>query len=583
MSTMNPTSAIDRPQEYDVLIIGGGLSGICSLHHIREKFPSWRIKVLEAGPDVGGTWYWNKYPGARFDSESISYGFSWDKELLEQWHWREAFSPQSETLRYIRLVAEKHNLYKSFQFNTRVVSATWRNDDHKWELVDETGSRYRATFLVSCLGFLSSPTLPKIPGVDTFAGHSFHTSRWPDNFRVDHFVDKRVGVIGTGATGIQTITEVGKAPVKSLTVFQRTANWSAPLRNAQISADEMKKIQQEYEAVFKQCSETPMGFLHKADPRKSAEVTDTERTQLWNDLYARPGFGKWLGVFKDTYTDREANRLYSEFMAQKIRERVHDPSTAEDLIPKNHGFGTRRVPLESGYFEVYNQPNVHLVNLQRTPIELVTPTGVKTSDGQEHELDVLIFATGFDAITGAFRDIDWSLKDGRPLLGYSDATAQGAKAPVWIDHQPKTFLGITVPEAPNMFMVLGPHQPFGNATRSIEHAVDVIVELLQFCSENSYTYVEPTVDAVQAWTEHVVESSVGLLSNEVDSWMTGVNKNVAGKTTRSVARYAGNAIEYRRRCEECRLAGWKGLTFGRSTQDTTSTFYAAESKIRSCL
>ncbi|KAK5086249.1 hypothetical protein LTR70_000035 [Exophiala xenobiotica] len=553
---------IDRPVEYDVLIIGGGLSGICSLHHIRERFPFWRIKVLEAGPDVGGTWYWNKYPGARFDSESISYGFSWDKELLEQWHWKEAFSPQSETLRYIQLVAEKHNLYKDIQFDTRIVSATWRNSDHTWNFVDETGAHYKATFF--------------IPGIDTFAGQAFHTSRWPDGLKMDHFTDKRVGVIGTGATGIQTTTEIAKAPVKSLSVFQRTANWSAPLRNAQISADEMTKIQQEYEAVFKQCSETPMGFLHKADPRRSADVTDAERTQLWNDLYARPGFGKWLGVFKDTYTDREANILYSEFMAQKIRERVHDSATAEDLIPKNHGFGTRRVPLESGYFEVYNQPNVHLVNLQRTPIESVTSTGIKTSDGQEHELDVLIFATGFDAITGAFRDIDWSLKDGRPLLGYSDAVTQDAKAPVWIDHRPKTFLGITVPEAPNMFMVLGPHQPFGNATRSIEHAVDVIVELLQFCSVNSYTYVEPTVDAVHDWTEHVVQSSVGLLSNEIDSWMTGVNKNVAGKTTRNVARYAGSAIEYRRRCEECRLAGWKGLTFARSARDTV---YAAESEI----
>ncbi|RMZ91377.1 hypothetical protein DV736_g1391, partial [Chaetothyriales sp. CBS 134916] len=570
---------IQNSPKYDVLIIGAGLSGICSLHHIRERFPSWRVKVLEAGSDVGGTWYWNRYPGARFDSESISYGFSWDQDLLDEWHWKEAFSPQPETLRYIQHVAKKHDLYKDIQFNTRIVSATWQDDngyennENTWTFTDDTGTQYRTTFFISCLGFLSSPTLPNIAGIETFAGQAFHTSRWPENFDLSKLANKRVGIIGTGATGIQTITELAKAPLKSLTVFQRTANWSAPLRNTKITQDEMSKLRQGYDSVFQVCSETPMGFLHQADPRKSADVTDAERTELWNKLYAQPGFGKWLGVFRDTYTDREANRLYSEFMAQKISGRISDPATAEDLIPKSHGFGLRRVPLESGYFEVFNQPNVRLVNLQRAPIDSISATGITTADGTSHDLDVLIFATGFDAITGAFREIRWSVKDGRPLLGYSSAppttttTKPGKEeaAAVWMDHQPKTFLGLTVPSCPNMLMVLGPHQPFGNATRSIEHAVDVICELLQYCRDNNYTYVEPTEAAVQGWTEHVVESSQGLLSNEIDSWMTGVNKNVAGKATRNVARYAGNAVEYRRRCEECRLGGWKGLTFGTAT------------------
>jgi cation diffusion facilitator CzcD-associated flavoprotein CzcO len=555
--------SLGTTEVYDVLIAGAGLSGICSLHHIRERFPSWRIRVLEAGSDVGGTWYWNRYPGARFDCESVSYCFSWDKELLNTWNWKDTFSAQPETLQYVQLLAEKQDLLRNIQFNTRISAATWEQQSHSWSIVDTDGQRYQSRYFVSCMGFLSAPTLPNIPGVETFAGQSFHTSRWPKDLDIAAFDGKRVGVIGTGATGIQTITELAKCSVKSLTVFQRTANWSAPLRNKLISAEEMSELKTQYDQVFEQCRGTPMGFLHKADPRTSAEVTSAERRQLWETLYAQPGFGKWLGTFKDTYTDRTANKLYSDFMAEKIRARVHDPQVADDLIPTNHGFGTRRVPLESGYFEVYNQDNVRLVNLQRTPIDKVTASGIQTSD-EFHELDILIFATGFDAITGAFRDIDWSLKDGRPLLGYSSDISSTTKSsePVWLDHQPRTFLGLTVPSAPNMFMVLGPHQPFGNATRSIEHAVDVVCDLLQYCHEKGYETVEPTEEAVRKWTAHVVESAQGLLSNEIDSWMTGVNKNVKGKTERSVARYAGSVQTYRKWCEDCKSRDWEGLRFG---------------------
>ena len=546
---------------YDVLILGAGLSGICSLYHIRERFPSWSVKAIEAGESVGGTWYWNRYPGSRFDIESTSYQFSFDKDILDKWHWKEAFSPQEETLKYIEYIAEQKDLNKDIIFNTRIKSAHWQDAERVWRFVDQEGNQYKTRFLISCLGFLSAPTLPAIPGIDSFVGKAFHTSRWPKNLEASRdFANKRIGVIGTGATGIQAITTLSKeASIKSLHVFQRTANWSAPLRNTENSLEQMADIRASYDETFKLCATTPTSTIYQADPRKSSEVTDEERHALWEKLYAEPGFGKWLGAFSDTYTDRHANELYSAFMAKKIRDRVYDPEVADSLIPKNHGFGTRRVPLESGYFEAYNKPNVRLVDLQKTPIDFITPKGIRTSDGKEHELDVLIFATGFDAVTGAFGAIEWHAKGDRPLLGNSD-TAEGQMA-IWQDHKPQTYLGLTAPAMPNMFTVLGPHQPIVNTTRSIEHAVQVVCELLTYCKDNDYTYVEPSQEAVDEWTDHVVECTKGRLANEVDSWATGVNKNVKGKSERSVAIYRGSAIAFRKRCEDCRAAGWKGLHF----------------------
>ncbi|KAI1425431.1 putative flavoprotein [Xylaria sp. FL1777] len=549
-----------KVQEYDVIIGGAGFSGVCALHHIRERFPSWRVKVLEASSGPGGTWYMNRYPGARVDTESLTYQFSWDKDLLDEWYWKETFSAQPAVLSYIERVCEKHDLYEQMQFNTRIKSAHWLDDEHSWHIVDTNYFEYKARFLISCLGFLSRPVLPLISGIETFEGQAFHTSAWPKD--LDHKKDlagKRVGVIGTGATGIQTITTVAKeSDVKSLTVFQRTANWSVPLRNKPISEEEMKQHVKEYAEIFAQCARTSSGFLYQADPRNSSDVTQAERLLLWNRLYNEQGFGKWLGVFKDTYTCREANKLYSEYIAEKTKARIEDPEVADSLIPKDHGFGTRRVPLESGYFEVYNQPNIHLVDLKKTLIEEVTATGIHTRDGKSHELDILIFATGFNAITGSFSEIDFRGKQGRPLLGYSDAE-KGESNAIWVDHKPKTFLGIMAPDMPNMFMVLGPHQPFGNGTRSLENAIDVVCGMLEHISDHSYTYAVPKAEAVQAWGEHVVECSQGLLANEIDSWMTGVNTNVKGKQERSVARYSGSVIGYRKRCSDAAQAGWKEL------------------------
>jgi cation diffusion facilitator CzcD-associated flavoprotein CzcO len=368
-----------------------------------------KVKVFEAGTDVGGTWYWNRYPGARFDSESWSYGYSFSKELLQEWDWTEHFSPQPETLRYLRYVADKFDVRRDIQFKSRVSAAHYKDELPGWEVTLEDGSKHTARFLITCIGALSVPTMPRMEGTADFKGASFHTAKWPHE--PVSFEGKRVAVIGTGATGIQTIQEVAKT-VGHLTVFQRTPNWSAPLHNSKIDKTTMEGIKARYEEIFARCQETAGCFIHTADPRSIFDVSDEEREAFFEELYASPGFGIWQGNFRDILTDRKANALISDFVARKTRERVKDPAIAEKLIPKNHGFGTRRVPLESGYFEVYNQPNVDLVDISATPIERVTAKGIKTSDA-EYEFDIIIYATGFDALTGAFDHIDFRGRGGR--------------------------------------------------------------------------------------------------------------------------------------------------------------------------
>ena len=526
--------------DFDAIVIGAGVSGLYQLYRLREL--GMTARVFEAGTAVGGTWYWNRYPGARFDSESWTYGYSFSQELLDEWDWEEHFAAQPETERYLNYVADKFDLRRDIQFNSRVKAAHYQEDTRSWDVILEDGRKYTARFLITAVGVLSAATMPTIPGVATFQGQSCHTHYWPKE--PVKFEGKRVAVIGTGATAVQAITEIAKT-AGHLTVFQRTPQWCAPLHNSKITKEEMNRIRANYAEIFARCQETYGCFIHAADPRGTFEVTDEEREAFWEKLYGEPGFGIWMGNFRDILTDRQANKLISDFLAKKIRQRVKDPAVAEKLIPKNHGFGTRRVPLESGYFEVYNQPNVKLVDITETPIERITPTGIKTSDA-EYEFDIIIYATGFDAITGAFDRIDIRGVDGVSLK---------AK---WADG-PQTFLGILVDGFPNFLMVMGPHAGLGNFPRAVEYSADWVTRLIRFARERGLTRVEATAEGSVAWTDHVLEASEGLLFTEVDSWMTGVNRNVEGKQVRRIMRYSGGHPKFRERCETVAADGYREL------------------------
>ena len=526
--------------EYEAIIIGAGMSGLYQLHRLRGL--GMKVLVLEAGTGVGGTWYWNRYPGARFDSESYSYGYSWSKELLEEWDWSEHFAPQPETERYLNLVADRFDLRRDIRFASRVASAHWNEAARHWALTLTDGTAFTARFLVTAIGPLSAPVMPRIEDIDSFKGEAYHTATWPKH--PVSFEGKRVAVIGTGATGVQTIQEVAKTAA-TLTVFQRTPNWCAPLLNAKIDKAEMARIRAGYPDLFERCQQTFAGFIHTADPRGTFEVTVEEREAFWEKLYNEPGFGIWVGNFRDILMDRGANAELSAFVARKIRARVHDQAVAEKLIPRNHGFGTRRVPLETKYYEVYNQPNVRLVDIKDTPIERITAGGIRTA-AENLDFDMIIYATGFDALTGSFDRIDFRGTDGQRLR---DAWAGG----------PRTFLGVQVQGFPNMMMLMGPHTALGNLPRSIEYNVDFVTGLVGFLRRRGITRAEATAEAAQEWTEHVKAIGEGLMSNEVDSWFTGINRNI-GKETRIIARYSGSAPDYRKRCEEVAAADYRELS-----------------------
>ncbi|TBR28568.1 MAG: NAD(P)/FAD-dependent oxidoreductase, partial [Reyranella sp.] len=454
---------------YEVIVIGGGVAGIYQIKRLADL--GVRAMLLEAAPDLGGTWYWNRYPGARFDSESYTYGYSFSKELLNEWHWKERFSGQPENLRYLNYVAEKFDLRKYMQFNAKVEAAHYDESHNLWRLKIADGREVTCRFVIMALGLLSIPTLPRFEGMNSFKGRSFHTFYWPQESV--ELAGKKVAVIGTGATGIQVIGEIADK-VSELTVFQRRPNWSAPLNNGPISQAEMADIRTRYDEIFATCARTPGGFEHEPDRRGFYEVSREERLKLWEQLYDQPGFAIWLRNFREIFTNEEANAEFSEYIADRIRRRVKDPVVAEKLIPRDHGFGVQRVPMETHYFEAYNRPNVHLVDISETPIVRVTETGLRTTE-RDYDFDIVVYATGFDAITGAFDHIDIRGVDGETLRDK------------WKDG-PSTFLGMLIHGFPNLLMPAGPQSGSAstNYPRGIETGVNWCTDLLEHMWEHGY-------------------------------------------------------------------------------------------------
>lgn len=540
----------DRPsvrvgEEYhDFLVIGAGICGIYQLIKLRELQAD--VLVLDRNADVGGTWYNNRYPGCRFDSESYSYGLRFSDEVLQEWEWTEHFSPQPETLRYLNFIADKFDVRKDMRFGCTVTAMHWDEESDTWAVSLDDGREFRCRFLITAMGLISTPTPPRYAGIDRFKGLSFHTFNWPHN--PPALAGKRVAVIGTGATGVQVISAIADQ-VGELVVFQRRPNWCAPLHNRKITPEEMAQIKASYKEIFEKVDTSPGGFIHGPDPRSFFDVPEQERLAFWEKLYNSPGFEKWVGNFREVLMDEDANAEFSEFVANKIRERVKDPVVAEKLIPKDHGFGVQRVPLETRYYEAYNRDNVHLVDIEETPIVEITENGIRTSD-RERDFDIIVYATGFDAITGAFDRIDIRGVGGKKLKE------------LWAE-DPQTYLGVFVHDFPNMIMLAGP-QGASNSTNfppAIEAGVNWATDLYRHILEHGYHRVEAQETAQAEWVEEVRNLYSMLLLRKAKSWFTGYNENIEGRNKTRYLIYNGGAPRYRKTLSKVAAAGYRGLDF----------------------
>tara|TARA_R110001599_G_scaffold353859_1_gene600511 strand:- start:11549 stop:13168 length:1620 start_codon:yes stop_codon:yes gene_type:complete len=538
MNTQN-----DKIQEVDAVVVGAGFTGLYQLYKFRQL--GLKVQVLEAGTAVGGTWYWNRYPGARTDSESRVYQYWFSEELLDEWNWSERFPAQEETERYLNYVAKKFDLEKDIKFNSRVNAATYDENSKRWTVTTEDGSAVSCQFFVMGAGGLSVPNTPDIPGVADFKGTKVHTSRWPHG-GID-LAGKRVGIIGTGATGIQVIQTIAPE-VGSLTVFQRTPNYAIPMNNPKYDDTERSKMRAEYPAIREQVNKTFGGHFWGADERPFFEVDQEEREKRLKELWVDGSLQFWVGSYTDLFLEEDVSKAFSKFVADRIRDRVDDPAVAKKLIPLDHEFGTRRVPLETRYYETYNRDNVTLIDLNEDPIDHVDATGVVTRSGH-HDVDILIFATGFDAGTGALTSVDIRGRDQRQL------------SKEWDKNGINTYLGLQVSGYPNMFMVMGPMTPaaaFCNVPTCIQQQVDWITDCVSFVRNKGSQAIEPSREAEVGWGQHHDETAAMALVTKTDSWYTGAN--IEGKPRRLLA-YIGGVPAYQAHCDKEKDSGYAHCIF----------------------
>jgi cation diffusion facilitator CzcD-associated flavoprotein CzcO len=518
-SSVQPAAgAPSRTTDVDVLVVGAGITGIYQLY--RAKQEGYSVLLLEAGSGVGGTWYWNRYPGARFDSESYTYGYLFSEELFDEWEWREHFAPQPETERYLNHVVDRFELREHMRFDASVTAAEYDDLWGRWTVTASDGSVASARYLIAATGVLSVPYVPEVAGREGFGGEQYHTGRWPA-VPVD-FTGKRVAVIGTSSSGVQVVPSIAD-DVASLTVFQRSANWCTPLNNAPITAEQQRQLRAGFEQLRELLNTSVHGFHHVPHDRSAFDDPEDERRRFYEQMWNSPGFSKLTSNYLDLLSNPDANAEWCDFIAGKIRAIVRDPETAERLIPKDQRFGEKRPPFVTGYFEAFNRPNVALVDLAETPMVRVTSSGIETTTGL-HEFDVIVWATGFDFGTGALLRMGICGRDGLALEEH------------WADG-PRTFLGVQTRGFPNLFFPGGPHAAAGNNPRYNSDQVDFITDVLVYARDHDHDIVEVTERAEDRWTNMVNRGASSPLSFGESSYYFGTN--IPGKPKRYLLNSAG--------------------------------------------
>ena len=540
-NTRASTTRARPAQPVDALIIGAGFSGLYQLHCLRDRL-GLSVQVLEAGKGVGGTWYWNRYPGARCDSESHSYCYTFSDALLREWEWSERYPEQPEIMRYLNHVADRFDLRRNIRFGTRVIGARYDEAANRWHVTTAAGERLVAKFLITAVGCLSTANIPNIPGLEEFKGRWVHTGEWPHE-GVD-FTGKRVGLVGTGSTGIQAAPVIAETAAH-LTVFQRTANYSVPARNAPLTADFRRAIRENYAEIRRVMHGTTNGHPFAIEDRSAFDVTPQERQALYEAAWEKGGL-QFRATFRDLLVDKAANDTAADFIRAKIREIVKDPATAAKLADIDHPYAAKRPPIDTNYFETFNRDNVELVDVRAAPIEAITPAGIRTRDA-EHALDIIVFATGFDAMTGPLLRMDIRGRDGVSL-------AESWKA------GPRNYLGLQVAGFPNLFTVTGPGSPsvLCNMPVAIEQHVDWITDCIAHLRARGLERIEARTDAMDHWVEQVnAAADATLLPQAHHSWYLGAN--VPGKPHVFMP-YAGGMARYRRICADVAAKGYEGFT-----------------------
>jgi len=527
-------------QAYDAIIIGAGFSGLYQLHKLRDEL-GLDVVLLEKADGIGGTWYWNRYPGARCDSESYYYCYSFNKEIEQEWSWSERYPEHPEIRKYLNFVADRLDLKRDIRLATEVTSASFDDGTNSWNVTTRSGEVLTASFLITAVGCLSSANVPKLPGLENFKGDWYHTGLWPHE-GVD-FTGKRVGQIGTGSTGIQAAPVIAEQ-AKHLTVFQRTANYSIPARNGPVTADDIKHTRENYDDIWRQARAGTNGHPFSMSPRSALSVSDQERDDIYEEAWARGGL-RFRASFADILQDVKANGTASDFIRQKIREVVKDSAVADMLTPHDHGFATKRPPIDTFYFETFNRDNVQLVDLKAEPIVEVTANGIRTAS-KEYDLDIIVFATGFDALTGPLVNLNIRGSGGYAL---KDAWSAG----------PRAYLGLQSPKFPNLFTITGPGSPsvLCNMPIAIEQHVDWITNCIRDMRADGLERIEAEPESTEKWVAHVNEAAnATLLPMASSSWYLGAN--VPGKP-RVFMPYAGGFARYTSICNDVARDGYRGF------------------------